>query len=79
MKKISTRIELEVYEIEFTYDTMRGNYKKQKWEVKGLDEKGAKAALTSYLRDFNIQHEYRAYLNAKILSVSFKRTETIEV
>lgn len=79
MKRIKARLDLNVYEIEFSYSTTRGNWKKQIWEVRTLSENNAKAALKAYIREYNMEYEYRPYLNAEILSVRFKTTELIEI
>lgn len=77
MRRIVSKIEVNVYEVEFTYTTTRGNWKKQTWEVPALSEKGAETQLKIHLLDYNNEHPYRAYLNVEILRIAFKRTELI--
>ncbi|WP_154668803.1 hypothetical protein [Niameybacter massiliensis] len=79
MKSIKTRLEINVYQIEFSYNTIRGNWKKQTWEVRALSENEARAALKAYIIEYNMDYDYRPYLNAEILSVRFKETELIEI
>lgn len=69
IRKINSKINMNIYHLEFEYMTKRGNFRSQTLEIKGITQKGAEESFWLWLWNFNENNEYRAYLNVSILSV----------
>ena len=78
-KKIKSRISVNKFEIEFEYDTKRGNHKSQKRVVLQNDEEAVKRDFWIWLETMREKEPHRAMLNANILSVVNVGTELIEL
>lgn len=79
IKKIKSRIWINKFEIEFEYDTKRGNHRKQKRAVFQTDENAAKRDFIIWLDTMREKEPHRAMLNANILSVANVGGELIEL
>lgn len=71
LKLIPTKVIHNLWEVNFSYKTKRGNKKENNKYVISEDGTDAKINFINYINEFNKNNQHRELLNVKILNVNY--------
>ncbi|MGL4801923.1 MAG: hypothetical protein ACRC18_06630 [Cetobacterium sp.] len=71
LKLIPTKINLNIWEIKYSYKTKRGNQKENHKYAIATDSTDAKVDFLNYIDKFNNENQHRSLSNVKILDVKY--------
>lgn len=71
IKKIPSRIWINKYNINFEYETKRGNRKSQERYIKQVDKDTAERDFWMWIETMKEKEPHRAMLNVNILSITY--------
>lgn len=71
LKLIPTKINLNIWEVKYSYKTKRGNQKENHKYVIADDGTDARIDFINYIDKFNNENQHRSLSNVKILDVKY--------
>lgn len=71
LKLIPTKIHHNIWKVDYSYKTIRGNKKENYKYVISEDGENTRIDFINYINEFNRENQHRLILNVKILNVSY--------